>query len=214
MSNLSERRNRAPTRAKVCACAICLSMLVSCRASQPQAPVITRSSEDLAVDRLIQISRCQERDLYLELATRERAKRTPMSGFPIVAEQPGDSPSTWQQRYEAAQEREAKTWKAIAEQRAKEFEALADEVMKSGPFGDFGGPTPLEIWQAVHSGRGGSLANRSRIENYRPNSVRYAKRTIPPLRDRGPDMIHVSTPDGIGTVYRVTDDYYIVSPPK
>lgn len=171
-----------------------------------------------AIKRLVEVARCEERDLYLALAERERQRESPAFGQPLVQDLPGDTPARRQQRYFAALERQAQFHKLIREKNAEEFERLAVAVMRDGPFGEFGGPTSSEISRDVLSGTGGGSVFRSQLEKYRPRHDRYARdhpQPMPPLpmsEYGAPSTIWVSTPDGLKTIHRISDDYYWVAP--
>jgi hypothetical protein len=199
------------------ACVVGLCFIISCQSAPRQAPVQTEDPRDVAVRRIVSMARHKERDLYLALAERERTKQRPgglWNTDPFI--ESGPSTLSPAERRQAALKRDAERWQAMCEASAKKLEKLAVDVMIDGPYGEFGGPTSAEIWLDVRFGRPSNV-ERSRIENYRPRSLVAAQgpvQPLPPLREDPPRTIFFSTPNGTGSVYRVSDNYYIVSPPR
>jgi hypothetical protein len=201
-------RRVVPTAAMTMLCALAFPLGCAVHNAKPTASVseIDRKKSE-RFNLMRDEARSTERDLYLKLAAKardgsyfRRGQGGFMSGFPIVEQKPSpDSLSPKEARekahadYIAALEQSAARDRERNESQAHHFEKLADAVMNSGPFGDFGGPTLLDIWKASNSGTEIYFTRyESRIENYRENSVSYEFHAAP----EPPQYMRLRLPNG------------------
>lgn len=182
-------------------------LMCNCSAAKPERRALVESKQDNDERRksqMLQRARMEERKLYLLLAERTRAglPTSGQQGFdycnlnPIIARQPSDPSGEKQmQLYEEALKAIEATNKSIQESAARRYEKLADDVLVSGPFGDFGGPTSLDITKSLVMGTDPFASKASRIDKYAENSVVLEIRPLPRRQDP-PREIRVRTPQG------------------